>query len=200
MRIVRRKSPRTTNYRNLTQIPVNLARYRQAYRIPLWTSLIRRKPGLQTTDELAIGSHVNQAPRPILVIHGILIGLAHEANAALGLDQVIDFQRETVRLHVVALNSANILVAAPHHFFFLFPLPTGQHIGRNRYGRKHQQGQQKHHDEQGVPPLAEASRAVCEWFAHAEGPGTASSALELRAPVLVSSYSILSFPICTMRM
>ena len=155
--------------------------------------------GLQTPDELAIGSHINQPPRPVHVIHRILIGLAHEAYARLRLDQVIDFRREAVRLRVVTPDSADILVAAPHHLLLFFPPPVGQHIGRNGNRREHQQRHEKHHQEQGVTPLAGISRAACERFPHAEGPGTASSWLELRAPVLVSSYSILSFPMCTMR-
>src|SRR5712692_11566788 len=157
--------------------------------------------GFETSNQLTSGPYIDKSPGTIFLVHGIFVGLAHEAKRTeLWLGQIVEGSRKPPHLAVVELHAAGVLLPAPDHLFFFFAPAFGQDARReHRRGNEQERGEEDD-QEQSISMLAAPPCRSWTSSVHADGGAPCSSRLAVpRSPEETSSYSRLALPILRIR-
>src|SRR6267378_3986721 len=149
-------------------------------------------------------SDVNHPPGAVHRVYRVLVSLPHEPDSHFVLGKILHRRRKPrgAAVHLVVAhiqaNSADVLIPPPNHLFFFFAPSIGEDVRRGRNARNHNQCEHENHQCQGVAFLP--SQLLPHWNAPSHADGGTSRFFEPLWPVVVSSKSIRSFPMCRMRM
>jgi hypothetical protein len=122
---------------------------------------------LEAPNELPRGANINQPPGAILLVHGVLVSLAHESEVAeFGLDEIVHGIRETAKLKVVEFDATRILRAAPDHVLLFFAPALRNDAQADRHGGDENEGSDGHDNQQGVAALSFSHFRNCGLSVH----------------------------------
>src|SRR5258708_8272039 len=84
---------------------------------------------LEASDQLTRGPDIDKPPRAVFFVHGVFVGLAHEADGTqLRLGEVVEGSRKPPHLAAVEPHAAGVLLPAPDHLFFFFTAALLPHL------------------------------------------------------------------------
>src|SRR6185437_4519984 len=159
-------------------------------------------------DELTRGCNVDEAPRTVFFVHGILVRLAQKTNAILLFHQIVNIRREASEFAIVKSDGARILLAPPDRLRFLLPLALSQTIHKHHRASDNQKRDKEQHKNEGEALLRTPDIDCRGWTRRHGCPccggwggwsvGCASMRVVWR-PEASSSTSTELLPIVTMR-
>src|SRR5260370_38074101 len=98
---------------------------------------------------------MDDPPRTIFFVHGIFVGLAHEAERTeLRLGEIVEGSWKPPHLAVVQLHAAGVLLSAPDHLLLFFTPALGQDVRRDDRRGNEQNGDEENDHKQTISTLA----------------------------------------------
>src|SRR6266704_1429011 len=91
-------------------------------------------PRLEASDQLTRGPYVDKPPGTVFFVHGVFVGLSHEAEGThFWFGEIVKGSWKTSHFAVIEFYAAGVLLAAPDHLLFFFALAFGEDVRRDRH-------------------------------------------------------------------